>query len=252
MAEPMPGDPRDRAVDALLELAAVRPWSEIGLGDIAERAGLSLKELRAGFASKGAILGAFSRRIDLSVLGGDAKELAGEPPRERVFDVLMSRFEALRPHRTALRSIRAGIAAEPLTVAALNAASVNSMQWMLAYAGLSTDGLLGAAKAQGLALLYARAMAVFLDDEDPALARTMKVLDEELRAAEPWIRRAEGVTAMLGGLFGKARRHGQAAETGPADFGEVPSPAGYTEPAVSPIDPGHGRTGNASDLSGPI
>lgn len=247
MVEAMSSDPRDRAVDALLALAAQRPWEQIGLADIASHAGLSLKDLRASFPSKGAILGAFSRRIDLAVLAGNASDLASEPPRERVFDVLMRRFEALRPYRDALKSIRSGVASEPLTVAALNGSAVNSMQWMLAYAGISTDGLFGTAKAQGLALLYARAMNAFLDDEDPALAKTMKVLDQELRTAEPWIRRAEDVSSALRGLLQRRRR----SEAGPADAGFTGS-AGYSEPVVSPNDGAHSESGNASDVTPPI
>lgn len=253
MIELATGDPRDRAVDALLDLAATRPWSEIGLGDIAMHAELTLKDLRSAFPSKGAILGAFSRRIDLAVLSGDGAELLSEPPRERVFDVLLRRFEQLRPYRPALRSIRAGVMAEPLTLVALNGSLLNSMNWMLAYAGVPTDGPFGAAKAQGLALLYGRSMLTFLEDDDPALARTMRELDEQLRSAEPWIRRAEDVGAMLRGLL--RRRHGgQAAEVGPDvdPSRPPPGPSSYSEPPGSPLAGARSATGDASDLSAPV
>ena len=39
-------------------------------------------------------------------------------------------------------------------------------------------------RAQGLALVWARVMRVWLDDEDPGLARTMAALDKRLREAE--------------------------------------------------------------------
>lgn len=252
MVELATGDPRDRAVDALLDLAATRPWSEIGLGDIAVHAGLTLKELRASFPSKGAILGAFSRRIDLAVLTGDGADLLSEPLRERVFDVLLRRFEQLRPHRAALRSIRAGVMSEPLTMLALNGSVLNSMSWMLAYAGVPADGAFGTAKAQGLALLYGRSMLTFLDDDDPALARTMRELDEQLRSAEPWIRRAEDVAAMLRGVLRRGRGS-RSAELGPdVDGGLPPGPSSYSQPPGSPLDGGRSATGNASDLSAPI
>jgi AcrR family transcriptional regulator len=197
---PPHSDPRDRAVDALMTLAATRRWAEIDLAEIAAAAGMSLRELRTAFPSKGAILGAFSRRIDLEVLAGDTADLAAEPPRERVFDILMRRFEALRPYRAALASIRDGVATEPLTLAALNGTALNAMQWMLAAAGISTTGFSGAAKAQAMVLLQARLLGTFLADDDPSLTRTMKALDEELRAAEPWIRRAEEARATLQGF----------------------------------------------------
>src|SRR3954464_448684 len=74
-----PAPPRERAVDALMRLAADRPWNDIEITDIAEEAGLTLAEFRDLFPSKGAVLGAFSRTIDKKVLAGTSEDLAGEP-----------------------------------------------------------------------------------------------------------------------------------------------------------------------------
>ncbi len=91
------GSPRDRVIDALMALCAEKPFGDIGLAEIAERAGVSLAEFRDLFPSKGAILGAFTKRIDHIVLEGTTGELAEEPARERVLDIMMRRFDALRP-----------------------------------------------------------------------------------------------------------------------------------------------------------
>ncbi|GLK78725.1 TetR/AcrR family transcriptional regulator [Methylopila turkensis] len=193
-AAPKAEDPREKVVDALLALLAERRWGDIGLYDIAERAAVSLAELRALFPSKGAILAGFVRRIDLAVLAGRADDLVDEPARERLFDVLMRRFEALAPHRAALRAVRRGLSVDPLGAGAMNQVAVSSMQWMLAAAGVQESGPIGAARAQALVLANARVFDVFLDDDDdPGLARTMKALDEQLRKAERWARRADDV-----------------------------------------------------------
>ena len=96
---------RDAVVDALMDLASDRPWNDIELNDLAEAAGVTLSELRDLFPSKGAVLGAFSRRIDKQVLEGTSDDLREEPARERIFDVLMRRFDALEPYKQALRRI---------------------------------------------------------------------------------------------------------------------------------------------------
>ena len=140
-------DPREKIVAALLDMLAVRRWADIGLNDIAEKSGVTLVELRKLFPSKGSILAGFVRQIDLEVLGHDVKDMADEPVRERLFDVLMRRFEALAPHREALRSVREGLMADPMGAAAMNQVSVSSMQWMLAAAGVQESGPLGAARA---------------------------------------------------------------------------------------------------------
>ena len=60
--------PRDAVIDALMRLATDRPWDGIEITDIAREAGVSLATFRDLFPSKGAVLGAFSRRIDRIVL----------------------------------------------------------------------------------------------------------------------------------------------------------------------------------------
>ena len=121
-----PADPRDKIVDTLMDMLARRRWSDVGLSDIAHESGVSLAKLRELFPSKGAILGAFVRRIDLDVLDHDVKDMADEPARERLFDVLMRRFEALAPYRDALRSVRDGLRADPIGAASMNQVAVSS------------------------------------------------------------------------------------------------------------------------------
>lgn len=186
-------DPRAQAVDALMALAAELPWDMISLSAIAERAGLSLADLRDLFPSKGAILGGFLRRIDRIVLEGSAKDMEEEPARDRVLDIMMRRFDALLPYREALRSITRGMERDPLGLLALNQQGLNSWRYMLESAGLELDGPLGAMKVQGAILVFGRAFKTFLDEEDPALTRTMAELDRELKRGEWVMARAEGL-----------------------------------------------------------
>jgi AcrR family transcriptional regulator len=177
---------QDRAIDALLDLLAGRDWADISLSDIANKAGLSLAELRGAFPSKGAILAGFARRVDQSVLK-PAPEIEGQPPRERLFDVVMRRFEALKPYKHAVRSARRGLMADPLAASSWNKIEVTSAQWMLAAAGIEESGAYAAVKAQGLALIFANVLGTFLDDNDPDLTETMRELDVQLRRAERFV-----------------------------------------------------------------
>ncbi|MCW2285459.1 AcrR family transcriptional regulator [Rhodoblastus acidophilus] len=173
-------NPRDRAIDALMALAAQRPWTDITLADVAEEAGLSLAQFRDAFPSKGAILGGFSRRIDRIVLEETTDDLAAESVKDRLFDVLMRRFDALKPYKTALDSIYAWAMRDPLALAEINRLAVNSMRFMLEAAGGSSEGPLGSVKLQGLAMAWSRVFHVWLSDESEDLARTMAALDKEL------------------------------------------------------------------------
>jgi AcrR family transcriptional regulator len=186
-----PTDERSAAIDALMALAAERDWSEIHLPDIAARAEISLSDLRGLFASKGAILTAFSRRIDQVVLSGIDPGMESEPARERLFDTLMRRIDALGPYKEAVRNISHALGRDALSLAAWNQVVVNSMQWMLAAASIGAEGPIGALRAQGLAIAWSRIIRVWLDDEDEGLARTMTAIDRQLRSGERWMERAD-------------------------------------------------------------
>ncbi len=175
---------RDRIVDALLALAAEGSWEDVTLAAISARAGVPLAELRAQFDGRLAILADYIRRIDEQVLKGVDSELADEAPRERLFDILFARFEAHAPHKGALRTIARAALADPLLALALNRLVTQSMAWMLAAAGIPATGRRGLLRAQALALVWARVMRTYLDDDDPGLARTMAALDKRLREAE--------------------------------------------------------------------
>ncbi len=196
---PEPVTPDD-IVDAALALAAEQPWDEVRLTDIAARAGVTLSELRAAFDGKVDILAAFTRRIDRAVLDALDPEIADEPPRERLFDVLMSRFDALAPYKDAVRSIAGSLGRRPGDLIAMNPAAVRSMVWMLEAAGIDTAGRLGTIGAQGLAVVFGRTLRVWLKDDDPGMARTMVELDRRLTEGGRWMRRLEGLARFTDAL----------------------------------------------------
>lgn len=175
---------RDRIIDAVMDLAAERDWNDFGLTDVATRAGLSLAEFRDAFPSKGAVLAGFSRRIDRSVLDGTTADLDEEIGRERLFDVLMRRLDAMAPYKLGLESVAEWVRGDVLAAAALNGVALNSMRFMLAAAGYEAQGRTGALKLQGLVVAWARVLDVWFGDNEPGLARTMAALDRELRRGE--------------------------------------------------------------------
>ncbi|QFU17268.1 TetR/AcrR family transcriptional regulator [Microvirga thermotolerans] len=221
---------RKAVVEALMELASRRRWDEIEVGDIARAAHLSLSEFRELFPSKGAVLGAFSRMIDRQVLEGTTDDLAQEPARERVFDVMMRRFDALAPYKNAIRNIVNDLRFDPLALAALNREALNSQRFMLAAAGIPTEGALGTLKIQGAALVYANTLRAWLDDDDPAMAKTMARLDRELRRGEQVLERADDLRRLTAPLraVGRALLEGRRparSYTKRKDDGEASNPA---------------------------
>jgi len=179
---------RDKAVDALIALLAEHSFEQIGLAEVAGRAGIKLSELRTEFGSTLAILAAHIKDIDRAVLDGGDDDMTEEPPRERLFDVLMRRLEIMSPYKDAVRSMMRSARRHPGLAMALNAMAVRSQKWMLEAAGINASGPRGAMRAQGGALMFARVVDAWLDgeDEEDSLDRAMAALNRGLASAERW------------------------------------------------------------------
>ena len=187
---PSPSDgskpPRECIIAAFMSLLADKPIERIGLAEIAREADVSLVELRDLFGSTLAILAAQIKEPDRAVLAADAADMAEEPPRERLFDVLMRRLEVLEPHKAAVRSLTRSASRNPGLAFALNGLAVRSQQWMLTAADIDAAGPRGMVRAQGLAVLFASVLRTWVDDDDPGHARTMAALDRALARGQRW------------------------------------------------------------------
>ena len=177
---------RERIIDAFMRLLANKAIERIGFAEIAREAGVALPDLRGAFDSTLAILAAQMKETDRAVLAGIDTAMAEEPPRERLFDVLMRRLEVLAPQKAAVRSLVGSALRNPPLALALNGLSVRSQQWMLTAADIGAAGPRGMMRAQGLALLFAQVLRVWVDDDDPGLARTMAALDRALARGQRW------------------------------------------------------------------
>ena len=160
-APPTPPPPRgtsdrDKAIDALMALLAEHSLEEIGLAEVAGRAGLKLSQLRAEFGSVMAILrrphqghrqpgaGRRRRRHERGDAARAPVRRADAPPGS---DGALQGSGALVMH-SARRNPPLGLA--------LNAMAVRSQRWMLEAAGIPASGPRGALRAQGAALLFAQ------------------------------------------------------------------------------------------------
>lgn len=113
------GSETDLLVNAALRLIADRGWRRLSMAAIAAEAGLPILTLYRMFSSKPAILCAFARRIDEAVLATPVDAAPDERPRDRVFDLLMRRFDALRPYRDAIEVLGRELPGDPVAALAL-------------------------------------------------------------------------------------------------------------------------------------
>ncbi len=171
-----------RVLDAALELAAARGWNGASLAEIAAAADVTLAQLYQHFPTRPAIAAAFMRATDLAVLaGGDAE---GDKPRDRLFEIMMRRYDALGEHKAAVKAITRAMPVDPATAIVLLCQLRRSLAMMLEAAGINSSGPRGRVRTQGLGLIHLATFRVWLRDDTEDQGRTMAELDRNLRRAE--------------------------------------------------------------------
>ncbi len=240
-------DVRITIINATMDLAAVKPILSVSLGEIAERAGVSLADLRARYESRIAILEDFSAYIDEQALTGGAAD-HGEPARERLLDVMMRRFDALAPYRPGLKGIRKAAMRDPLFAATLNHIAVGSQKWTLAAARLEPTGPFAPvrrlARAEALVLVTASVLPTFLSDHEDGLPKTMAALDAALKRLDRVATVVTRMETMVDRICAKGprwKRHrpkGHDGDEGPSGGGSGLGPSGGS--GLGPSGPGGG------------
>jgi hypothetical protein len=180
-------------VKAVFEQAGVRGWAETSVAEAAQEAGLDLARVRARFPSRAAVLLRFGVQADQAALAG--ADLEGTE-REKLFDMLMTRFEALQAHRGGIMALLQALRTDPGTSLLLYGATLSSMRWLLEAARVATTGLFGQVRVHGLLAVWLYALRAWERDESADLSETMAAVDRGLdRAMQversfPWHRPA--------------------------------------------------------------
>ena len=177
-------DIAERVIDAAMSLAAERGWRDLSLAEIAQAAKLPLSEVYPEFNSKQAILGGLMRRVDAAVLAEEDRDPAQGSARDRLFDVIMRRFDALQPYKAGLGNVIYDQSRDPLAVLCALPRLCGSMALMLESARLSADGPIGCLRVKGLTAIYLATLRDWLRDDSEDLAKTMAALDRRLTRAD--------------------------------------------------------------------
>ena len=174
-------------------------WSRLTLADLAAALELTLVELRTLIDSKYDLISALNRHVDAAVLEECASIDVNDSPRDRLFEVMMARFDALTPYRDALGMMAFSVRSDLRLAAMTHKHLQRSMGWMLEAAALGEGGLRGQFRQNGLTVVYIRTSMAWLKDGSEDLSATMKALDQALEDAERWANSVEN--GSLTGLF---------------------------------------------------
>jgi len=240
-----------RVITTALELAAARGWGQVSLLDIADASGYSLADVMVRFETKRGIVEGFKAAVDRTMLEQAGNIERGQSHRDALFEVIMGRFDTMAPYKGGLKSIVAAAERDlPVPDPGELRSGLAAQNRILQAAGIDHGGAAQAVRQLGLATLYEQVFRIWLEDDDPGMARTMAALDRRLRQGERTLRFLDDVAEAVGRACGQARSFGErvgevlrggrgGGSTGEASATPEPAP-GDLHKASSDGHPGNG------------
>jgi hypothetical protein len=178
---------------AALSLAGSVPWREVTLIRLADAAARPVSDFYG--ATLGEAVDCVEEAFDRAIADATDELDPKQTVRDRLFELIMRRFEAMEPHREAVLAMEHGLDRDPTLMAAAHQRHVRCARWVLAIAGMEADGMTGQARAQGLGVIIGQARAAWRGDSAGDFAKTMASLDKNLRRAEEMFGRYAGFEA---------------------------------------------------------
>ncbi len=176
---------KQKIMDSALYLAKSQGWEYTTLRDIAEHAGISAADLYSVIEDKSDIIMMIGRMIDKKLM--DNLDISSDDEscsRERLFDIMMDRYEELNEYRDGICAILESFKCDPKQMIISMPHLCKSMSLMLEISGIETSGVKGAIKITGLTGIYLKVLRVWIKDESKDLSKTMAYLDKTLERAE--------------------------------------------------------------------
>lgn len=168
----------NQGVHAALKLAETEKWGALTLAQIAEAAGLTLKDFH-GLADKDDLSDAVEQVFDAAM--SDEPVEAEETARTRVFDVIMLRFEAMEDVRDGAMSYLRWRDRSFDGLALRLRARAATAKWALTCAGLDgASQIPRGIQVASIGWAIAQAERAWRQETSPDLSRTMAALDAEL------------------------------------------------------------------------
>jgi hypothetical protein len=173
-------------VTAAFALGAEAGWRKVSPAAAARHAGLDLARARARFTCTGSILKRFGQLADEFALTGALTE---GPVRDRLFDILLRRFDYLQLHRPGVLALLKFLPFCPPLALFMAELNIVSMGWLLEGAGVPSTGLRGILAKRGLLLVWAYGIKAWVSDDSEDLTATMAAVDKALARADSFAAR---------------------------------------------------------------
>ena len=169
---------------AVKELLA-NNWNELDINLLSKKSKKPVEEVLSVCGSKKDLLDFWVQNINIEMVKGiTIKELEVVPKKERILELMLCRFDVLKPKIKEINALiklsRSNFLESSYSINRV----MKSMELILFYSGISNKGSLGLMKKKALSLIWVLTIREWSKGEIKDESRLMAVIDKRLSFAE--------------------------------------------------------------------
>lgn len=166
------------------ELIAADGWRALTITKLANRAELPVDQVYAQISGKGDLIRQFGDRMDALTFAYNPADMVELTSKERLFELLMRRFDALKAFRPAFLEVQRRRELDCVAVSALGCRLDRLAERLLDACESQLSGPRRRVARRLVMAIYAKVFSVWLKDDTQDLASTMAELDKRLGQLE--------------------------------------------------------------------
>ena len=172
-------------INKSFELSEKIGWERFSFQKLSEKEKIPLNFLKTNYKCKYTVIEKFSQMIDRQVESNiRADDLMDSSIKDKLFELIMLRFDELESFKKALKNIFLSTKKNPLLISIISKNLLNSFDFYLEVSNSYQNSPTDIFKKNFLLLIYSLVFETWLNDNSEDLSKTMSQLDKYLSIAE--------------------------------------------------------------------
>lgn len=172
-------------INKSFELIEKIGWERFSFQKLSEKEKIPLNFLKTNYKCKYTVIEKFSQMIDRQVESNiRADDLMDSSIKDKLFELIMLRFDELESFKKALKNIFLSTKKNPLLISIISKNLLNSFDFYLEVSNSYQNSPTDIFKKNFLLLIYSLVFETWLNDNSEDLSKTMSQLDKYLSIAE--------------------------------------------------------------------
>lgn len=172
---------RFKTVEAALDILTQMPWDALTMEALAARVSLTPIQLYTIFPTRCDLLNGIVQFIDHKMIALYQEGTEDLSLQEKLFDIIMCRFEVMEAYKKALKNIILTIWRDPLSFPRGVFSGLHSMRLILKTVRVPVDGMKGKLNIKILSFFYLYSLKFWFEDETQDMAKTLVQVDQGLK-----------------------------------------------------------------------